>query len=79
VGPGVIISGTQATKTDNGWLIAGGAGIIALGGVHLVSAATGFDRTAYCHQLIHAVAEPPHPGPRCLLDVGALAHAGGSR
>ena len=74
VGTALIISGTQ--KTNEGWLIAGGAGIIALGGVYVVSAATGYDRTAYCRESMHGLPAPPHPSPRYLLDVGALAQAG---
>jgi hypothetical protein len=74
VGTALIVSGTQ--KTNEGWLIAGGAGIIALGGVYVVSAATGYDRTAYCRESMQALAAPPHPSPKYLLDVGALAHAG---
>ena len=76
VGTGLIVGGTQANKTNAGWLVAGGAGIIALGGLYLVSAATGYDRTAYCRESMHARASPRHPSPRYLLDRGALAQAG---
>jgi hypothetical protein len=64
-------------KGSEGALIAVGAGVLALGGLAVASAATGYDRTADCRRVQQTLPAPPHPSARYLLDVDVLAHAGG--
>lgn len=84
LGTAVVVGGISAGscsgdcyfKGSEGGLVAVGAGILALGGLSVASAATGYDRTADCRRMQQAPPEPPRPSARYLLDLGALAHAG---
>ena len=72
-------SGDCYFKSSEGAIIAVGAGILALGGVYVASASTGYGRVTDCRRLQQTPPGPPHPSARYLLDVDALAHAGPSR
>jgi hypothetical protein len=79
-GTAVIVGGAESKnpKGNEGWVIAGGAFLVAVGGLSIAAAATGYDRKVYCGRLqAHARSAPPPPDarPRHLLDVGALAQA----
>lgn len=67
-------SGDCYFKSSEGAIIGVGAGILALGGVYVASASTGYGRVTDCQRLQQAPA-PPHPAARYLLDLDALAHA----
>jgi hypothetical protein len=67
-------SGDCYFKGSEGALVAVGAGILALGGLSVAAATTGYGRTADCRRLQETL-PGPHPSARYLLDVGALAHA----
>ena len=87
LGSAVVVGGISTSscsadcyfKNSSGALVAAGAGVVALGGLSIASAATGYGRTADCRRLQEALPGTPHPTARYLLDVDALAHAGASR
>jgi hypothetical protein len=68
-------SGDCYFKSSEGAFVAVGAGILALGGLSVAAATTGYGRTADCRRLQETLPGPSHPSARYLLDVGALAHA----
>jgi hypothetical protein len=68
-------SGACYFNHSEGAFVAVGAGLLALGGLSIAAATTGYGRTADCRRLQETLPGPPHPSARYLLDVGAIAHA----
>ena len=82
LGSAVVVGGVESGscsggncyfKGSEGGFIAVGVGLLALGGLSIASAATGYDRTSDCRRMQETPPGQPHPSASYLLDVGAIA------